>query len=55
MNRVCVAGAGVIGSLFAGYLARVADVSALTRREEHAARSTRQGSASAGAATSPRA
>jgi 2-dehydropantoate 2-reductase len=35
--RVCVAGAGVIGSLFAGHLARVAEVSALTRREEHAA------------------
>jgi 2-dehydropantoate 2-reductase len=33
---VCVAGAGVIGSLFAGYLARVADVTVLTRREEHA-------------------
>ena len=37
MTRVCVAGVGVIGSLFAGFLARVADVSALTRREEHAA------------------
>jgi 2-dehydropantoate 2-reductase len=37
MNRICVVGAGVIGSLFAAYLARVADVSALTRREEHAA------------------
>ena len=37
MTRVCVAGAGVIGSLFAAFLARVADVSALTRREEHAA------------------
>ena len=36
MTRVCVAGAGVIGSLFAAHLARVADVSALTRREEHA-------------------
>ena len=35
--KVCVAGAGVIGSLFAGHLARVTDVSALTRREEHAA------------------
>jgi len=35
--RVCVAGAGVIGSLFAAHLARVAEVSALTRREEHAA------------------
>jgi len=36
MKRVCVAGAGVIGSLFAGYLARVIDVTVLTRREEHA-------------------
>jgi 2-dehydropantoate 2-reductase len=36
VNRVCVAGAGVIGSLFAGYLARVVDVTVLTRREEHA-------------------
>jgi 2-dehydropantoate 2-reductase len=37
MNRVCIAGAGVIGSLFAGYLARVAEVTVLTRRAEHAA------------------
>jgi 2-dehydropantoate 2-reductase len=37
MNRVCIAGAGVIGSLFAGYLARVVDVTVLTRRQEHAA------------------
>jgi 2-dehydropantoate 2-reductase len=37
MTRVCVVGAGVIGSLYAGHLARVAEVSALTRREEHAA------------------
>ena len=36
MTRVCVAGAGVIGSLFAAHLARVAEVSALARREEHA-------------------
>ena len=36
MTRVCVAGAGVIGSLLAGHLAQVADVSVLTRREEHA-------------------
>jgi len=36
VKRVCVAGAGVIGSLFAAYLARVTDVTALTRREEHA-------------------
>jgi 2-dehydropantoate 2-reductase len=36
MTRVCVAGAGAIGSLFAAHLAQVAEVSALTRREEHA-------------------
>jgi 2-dehydropantoate 2-reductase len=35
IRSVCVAGAGVIGSLFAGHLARVADVSVLCRREEH--------------------
>jgi 2-dehydropantoate 2-reductase len=34
--RVCVIGAGVIGSLFAGHLADVAEVSLLTRRREHA-------------------
>jgi 2-dehydropantoate 2-reductase len=36
IRRVCVIGAGVIGSLFAGHLARVAEVSVLTRRREHA-------------------
>ncbi|HEY1317833.1 MAG TPA: 2-dehydropantoate 2-reductase N-terminal domain-containing protein, partial [Gaiella sp.] len=36
MTRICVAGAGTIGSLLAAHLARVADVSVLTRREEHA-------------------
>ena len=36
IRSVCVAGAGVIGSLLAGHLARVADVSVLARREEHA-------------------
>src|SRR3954449_6628361 len=43
MARVCVAGAGVIGSLFAAHLARVAEVSALTRREEHATALREQG------------
>ena len=43
MTRVCVAGAGVIGSLFAGHLARVAEVSALVRREEHAQALREQG------------
>jgi 2-dehydropantoate 2-reductase len=36
IERVCVVGAGVIGSLFAGHLARVVDVSCLVRRDEHA-------------------
>jgi 2-dehydropantoate 2-reductase len=36
VTRVCVAGAGVIGSLFAAHLARVADVTVLTRRLDHA-------------------
>lgn len=35
-ERVCVVGAGVIGSLYAAHLARVADVWVLTRRAEHA-------------------
>jgi 2-dehydropantoate 2-reductase len=34
--RVCVIGAGAIGSLFAAHLAKVADVLVLTRRKEHA-------------------
>ena len=34
--RVCVVGAGAIGSLFAAHLARVAEVWVLTRRESHA-------------------
>jgi 2-dehydropantoate 2-reductase len=36
VTRVVVAGAGSIGSLLAAHLARVADVTVLTRREEHA-------------------
>jgi 2-dehydropantoate 2-reductase len=40
---VCVVGAGVIGSLLAGHLARVADVSVLCRREEHARALEEQG------------
>lgn len=43
MTRVCVAGAGVIGSLFAAHLARVSDVSVLVRRVEHAAALERDG------------
>jgi len=34
--RICVIGAGAIGSLFAVHLAKVADVLVLTRRKEHA-------------------
>jgi 2-dehydropantoate 2-reductase len=37
IERVCVVGAGVIGSLYAGHLARGLEVSVLTRREEQAA------------------
>ena len=43
IERVCVIGAGVIGSLFAGHLAQVADVSVLTRRREHADALNRDG------------
>jgi 2-dehydropantoate 2-reductase len=40
---VCVVGSGVIGSLYAAHLARVADVSVLTRRKEHARDLTEEG------------
>ncbi len=36
IERVCVVGAGVIGSLYAAHLARATEVWVLTRREEHA-------------------
>jgi 2-dehydropantoate 2-reductase len=36
IERVCVVGAGVIGSLYAGHLARSVEVSVLTRRDDHA-------------------
>ena len=36
IERICVVGGGVIGSLYAGHLAHIAQVSVLTRREEHA-------------------
>jgi len=36
ISRVCVIGAGTIGSLFAAHLAQVVEVSVLTRRREHA-------------------
>src|SRR5918992_4670829 len=43
IERVCVVGAGVIGSLFAAHLARVAEVSCLVRRAEHARGLARDG------------
>ena len=43
IERVCIVGAGVIGSLFAGHLAQVCDVSVLTRRREHADALNRSG------------
>ncbi len=43
MTSVCVAGAGSIGSLLAGHLARVTDVSVLTRRADHAQALIRDG------------
>lgn len=42
-ERVCIVGAGVIGSLFAGHLAQVCEVSVLTRRREHAEALNREG------------
>jgi 2-dehydropantoate 2-reductase len=43
VTSVVVAGAGSIGSLLAAHLARVAEVTVLTRREEHAAALLDQG------------
>ncbi len=43
IERFCIVGAGVIGSLFAGHLASVSDVSVLTRRREHADALNREG------------
>jgi 2-dehydropantoate 2-reductase len=43
IERVCVVGAGVIGSLYAAHLSRVADVWVLTRRPEHARALTAEG------------
>jgi 2-dehydropantoate 2-reductase len=36
IEKVCIVGGGVIGSLFAGHLAQVCEVSVLTRRRGHA-------------------
>jgi 2-dehydropantoate 2-reductase len=43
IERVCVIGAGVIGSLFAAHLARRVPVSVLTRRDDHARALTTEG------------
>ena len=43
IERVCIVGAGVIGSLYAGHLAGVRPVSVLTRRAEHARALERDG------------
>jgi 2-dehydropantoate 2-reductase len=43
IERVCVVGGGVIGSLYAAHLARVSDVSVLCRRGEHARALAEQG------------
>ncbi len=43
IKRVCVVGAGVIGSLLAGHLGKAHPVSVLTRREEHARALNEQG------------
>ena len=42
-KRVCIVGCGVIGSLYAAHLARVAEVWAFVRREEHARLLNRDG------------
>ncbi|MFQ5967433.1 MAG: ketopantoate reductase family protein [Acidimicrobiia bacterium] len=42
-DRVCIVGAGTIGSLCAVHLAQVAEVSVLVRREEHARALTERG------------
>ncbi len=43
MKRVCIVGCGAIGSLYAAHLARVAEVWAFVRREEHALALNRDG------------
>jgi len=43
IERICVIGAGAIGSLCTGHLATVADVSVLTRRKEHADQLNKKG------------
>src|SRR5260370_14934303 len=43
MKKVCIAGCGAIGSVYGAHLARVAEVWALVRREEHAVALNRDG------------
>jgi 2-dehydropantoate 2-reductase len=43
MKKVCIVGCGAIGSLYAAHLARVAEVWALVRREDHAQALNRDG------------
>lgn len=43
MKRVCIVGCGSIGSLYAAHLARVAEVWAFVRREDHARALNREG------------
>ena len=43
MKRVCIVGCGAIGSLFAAHLARVVEVWAFVRRQEHATVLNRDG------------
>ena len=43
MKRVCIVGCGAIGSLYAAHLARVAEVWAFVRREDHAMALNRDG------------
>jgi 2-dehydropantoate 2-reductase len=43
MKRVCIVGCGAIGSLYAAHLARVAEVWAFVRREDHARVLNREG------------
>ena len=43
MKRVCIIGCGAIGSLYAAHLARVAEVWAFVRRNDHARNLRRDG------------
>jgi 2-dehydropantoate 2-reductase len=43
IKRICVVGAGAIGSLFVGHLGTVAEIRVLTRRESHARDLNEQG------------